>query len=264
MARRARGCVGRSSGRWGAVPQRRAMTSWETEPRAGVEVRQHPSPPDPMGGVLRAACVERRHGRGITGASRPRLLAAFGDVCRILFPHSHAGNGPPAQSASQDPAHRSAKGKPCFAGLSHLWERGGHHRGITRTGSGGHIGLTGDRRNGLVERKAFRQPLPCVRRLLTPGQGPHFHPGRGFRTRPARPWSRSAWCRQRKQGTCTARNRASPVTAASSGASPAHCRAIATRSRSSGEIRWSASSASSPRSICTQLTVPLKTLLSPW
>ena len=43
----------------------------------------------------------------------------------------------------------------------------------------------------------------------------------------------------------------------------AHCRAIATRSRSSGVIRWSASFASSPRSICTQLTVPVKTLLSP-
>ena len=41
----------------------------------------------------------------------------------------------------------------------------------------------------------------------------------------------------------------------------AYCRAIATRSRSSGVIRWSASSASSPRSICTQLTVPVKTLL---
>ena len=40
-------------------------------------------------------------------------------------------------------------------------------------------------------------------------------------------------------------------------------RAIATRRRSSGVIRWSASSASSPRSICTQLTVPVKTLLSP-
>jgi hypothetical protein len=39
-------------------------------------------------------------------------------------------------------------------------------------------------------------------------------------------------------------------------------RAIATRSRSSGAMRWSASSASSPSSICTQLTVPVKTLLS--
>jgi hypothetical protein len=43
----------------------------------------------------------------------------------------------------------------------------------------------------------------------------------------------------------------------------AHCRAMATRSRSSGVMRWSASSASSARSICTQLTVPVKTLLSP-
>src|SRR4051794_37210721 len=43
----------------------------------------------------------------------------------------------------------------------------------------------------------------------------------------------------------------------------AYCRAIATRRRSSGVIRWSTSSASSPRSICTQLTVPVKTLLSP-
>ena len=34
-------------------------------------------------------------------------------------------------------------------------------------------------------------------------------------------------------------------------------RAIATRKRSSGVIRWSASSASSPMSICTQLTVPV-------
>jgi len=42
-----------------------------------------------------------------------------------------------------------------------------------------------------------------------------------------------------------------------------HCRPIATRSRSSGVMRWSASSASSPRSIWTQLTVPVKTLLSP-
>jgi hypothetical protein len=40
-------------------------------------------------------------------------------------------------------------------------------------------------------------------------------------------------------------------------------RAIATRSRSSGLMRWSASSASSPTSICTQLTVPVKTLPSP-
>src|SRR3954469_25317119 len=40
-------------------------------------------------------------------------------------------------------------------------------------------------------------------------------------------------------------------------------RAIATRRRCSGAMRWSASSASSPRSIWTQLTVPVKTLLSP-
>src|SRR3954462_3405897 len=43
----------------------------------------------------------------------------------------------------------------------------------------------------------------------------------------------------------------------------AYCRAIATRRGSSGVIRWSALSASSPRSICTQLIVPVKTLLSP-
>src|SRR3954465_14173109 len=41
-------------------------------------------------------------------------------------------------------------------------------------------------------------------------------------------------------------------------------RAIATRRRCSGPMRWSASAASSPRSIWTQLTVPVKTLLSPW
>ncbi len=40
-------------------------------------------------------------------------------------------------------------------------------------------------------------------------------------------------------------------------------RDMATRSRSSGVIRWSASSASSPRSIWTQLTVPVKMLVSP-
>ena len=39
-----------------------------------------------------------------------------------------------------------------------------------------------------------------------------------------------------------------------------YCRAIAMRRRSSGEIRWSASSASSPRSICTQRTRPVKAL----
>ena len=42
-----------------------------------------------------------------------------------------------------------------------------------------------------------------------------------------------------------------------------YCRAIATRRRSSGVIRWSASSASAPRSICTHLTSPVKTLCSP-
>src|SRR3954464_4387329 len=40
----------------------------------------------------------------------------------------------------------------------------------------------------------------------------------------------------------------------------AHWRAIAMCSRSSGVIRWSTSSADSARSICTQLTVPVKTL----
>ena len=39
-----------------------------------------------------------------------------------------------------------------------------------------------------------------------------------------------------------------------------HWRAIATRKRSSAVIRWSASSASSPRSICTQSTLPLNSL----
>ena len=237
MARRARGCVGRSSGRWGAVPQRRAMTSWETEPRAGWR----------CGSILPrrirwAVCSERPASRDVTGEASPghhdhaswRHSATSAESCFRIAMRETAH---PPNPRLKNPAHRSAKGKPCFAGLSHLWERGGHHRGITRTGSGGHIGLTGDRENGLVERKAFRQPLPCVRRLLTPGQGPHFHPGRGFRTRPARPWSRSAWCRQRKQGTCTARNRASPVTAASS-ASPLTAgpllRGVVPRARSGG------------------------------
>ena len=42
------------------------------------------------------------------------------------------------------------------------------------------------------------------------------------------------------------------------GSREGHCRAIATRSRSSGVIRWSTSSASSSRSICTQRTRPVK------
>ena len=50
--------------------------------------------------------------------------------------------------------------------------------------------------------------------------------------------------------------------AVASRAAVCYWRPIATRRRSSGVIRWSASSASSPRSICTQLTVPVKTLLS--
>src|SRR3954451_4664594 len=40
-------------------------------------------------------------------------------------------------------------------------------------------------------------------------------------------------------------------------------RAMATRSRSSGLMRWSTSSASAPRSIWTQLTVPVKVLVWP-
>ena len=155
MARRARGCVGRSSGRWGAVPQRRAMTSWETEPRAGWR----------CGSILPrrirwAVCSERPASRDVTGEASPghhdhaswRHSATSAESCFRIAMRETAH---PPNPRLKNPAHRSAKGKPCFAGLSHLWERGGHHR-------------------GLVERKAFRQPLPCVRRLLTPGQGPHF------------------------------------------------------------------------------------------
>lgn len=43
---------------------------------------------------------------------------------------------------------------------------------------------------------------------------------------------------------------------------PGYWRAMAMRSRSSGEIRWSASPASSPRSICTQSIVPVNRLES--
>ena len=67
----------------------------------------------------------------------------------------------------QNPAYRSATGKPCFAGLSHSGSRTGHHRGITRTGSIGPCRTLGTWENGMVVRKASRQLWCVVSRLLT-------------------------------------------------------------------------------------------------
>ncbi len=104
--------------------------------------------------------------------------------------------------------------------------------------------------------------VPGSRGRAPPGPSPRKTPGlySGARAACLQPLGDSAVSNVRR---ATGAGRVRMAAARPQVARGAYWRAIATRSRSSGVMRWSASSASSPRSIWTQLTVPVKTLLSP-